>query len=106
MIFVPQKAVKGQALADFLAAHPSSESTRIDEEIPDEVANSNVDSHDTVWQMFFDGASIMGPKGNIVAGVGVVLISPSGLVINRAYSFTESCSNNGLPYDSLYSSFL
>ena len=40
MIFVPQKAVKGQALADFLAAHPVLESSKFHEDIPDEVFES------------------------------------------------------------------
>ena len=39
MLFVPQKAVKGQAFADFLAAHPVPESSKLHEDIPDEVLN-------------------------------------------------------------------
>jgi len=58
MLFVPQKAVKGQALVDFLAAHPVSESSKLHEDIPDEIFESNMISEDEVWQMFFDGASI------------------------------------------------
>ena len=57
MLFVSQKAVKGQALADFLAAHPVPESSKLYEDIPDEIFESNVTSEDEVWQMFFDGAS-------------------------------------------------
>jgi len=30
---------------------------------------------DDVWQMFFDGASRIGPTGKIIAGVGMVFIS-------------------------------
>ena len=41
MLFFPQKAVKGQALADFLAAHPVPESSKLHEDIPDEVFESN-----------------------------------------------------------------
>jgi len=37
MLFVPQKTVKGQTLADFLAAHPVPESSKLHKEIPDEV---------------------------------------------------------------------
>ena len=37
MTFIPQKAIKGQALADFLAAHPVSETLKLHEDIPDEV---------------------------------------------------------------------
>ena len=94
MLFVPQTAVKGQALAEFLAAHPVSENSKLHEDIPDEVFESNIISEDEVWQMFFDGASRIGPKGKIIAGVGVVFISPQNHVIPRAFSLIESCSNN------------
>jgi len=57
MLFVPQKAVKGQALTDFLAAHPVSENSKLHEDIPDKVFESNMISEDKVWQTFFDGAS-------------------------------------------------
>ena len=39
-------------------------------------------------------ASRTGPRENIVAGVGVVLVSPQNYVISCAFSLTESCSNN------------
>ena len=64
MIFIPQKAVKGQALAEFLAAHPVPEHSKLHEDIPDEVFESNATSEEEVWQMFFDGASRMGPKAH------------------------------------------
>ena len=35
----------------------------------------------------------MNPEGNIIAGVGVVHISPHNFVIPRAFSLTESCSS-------------
>ena len=58
MLFVLQKAVnKGQALAEFLATHPIPESSKLYEDILDEVFESNITSEDEVWQMFFDGAS-------------------------------------------------
>ena len=46
MLFVLQKAVKGQAPADFLAAHPISESSKLHEDIPDEIFESNMISED------------------------------------------------------------
>ena len=70
MLFVPQKAVKGQVLAEFLAAHLVPKNSKLHEDIPDEVFESNITSEDEVWQMFFDGASRIGPKGKIIAGVG------------------------------------
>ena len=62
MRFVPQKVVKGQALANFLAAHPVSENSKLHEDILDGIFKSNMISEDEVWQMFFDGASRTGPK--------------------------------------------
>ena len=44
MLFVPQKAIKGQALAEFLAAHPVLKNSKHHEDIPDEVFESNVTS--------------------------------------------------------------
>ena len=51
--------------------------------------------------MFFDGASRIGPKGKIIAGVGVVFISSQNHVLPRAFSLTESCSNNVAEYNAL-----
>lgn len=55
IVFVPQKAVKGQALANFLAAHPIPDEFRIDDDLPDEEVLSIMVSKST-WQMYFDGA--------------------------------------------------
>jgi len=37
MQFLPQKPVKGQAVADFLAKHPDPGATKLYEDLPDEV---------------------------------------------------------------------
>jgi len=101
ILFVPQKAVKGQALVDFLAAHPVSESSKLHEDIPDEVFESNIDSEDEVWQMFVDGALRTGPKDKIITGVGVVFISPQNHVLPRPFSLTTPYSNNVVEYNAL-----
>ena len=49
MLFVPQKAVKGQELADFLATHPVPQSSKLHEDIPDDIFESNMISGDEVW---------------------------------------------------------
>ena len=85
----------------FLAAHPVPESSKLHEDIPDEVFESNITSEDEVWQMFFDGVSRIGPKGKIISGVGVVFISLRNHVLPRAFSLTESCSNNVADYNAL-----
>ena len=47
------------------------------------------------------GASRTGPRGHVVVGVGVVLVSPQNYVIPRAFSLTEPCSNNVVEYNAL-----
>ena len=73
MLFIPQKAVKGQALAEFLLLIRFRKAQNFMKTF----FESNITSEDEVWQMFFHGASRIGPKGKIIASVGVVFISPT-----------------------------
>jgi len=61
----------------------------------------HVSSEEQVWKLFFDGASRTSPEGNIIAGVGVVLIFRHNHVIPHAFSLTEPCSNNVSEYNDL-----
>ena len=98
MQLLPQKAVKEQAVADFLAEHPYLRATKLYEDLPDEVAEvclTQTSFEGQVWRHFFNGASRASSRGKIVAGVGVVLISPqnymiSCVLINRA--IFQQCS--------------
>jgi len=102
MQFLPQKATKGQAVADFLDEHPYPRATKLYEELLDEVTEvymTQTSIEKQVWQLFFDGASRVGPIGNIIAGVGVVLLSAQNNVIPCAFSLTELCSNNVTEYN-------
>ena len=79
MRFLPQKAVKGQAVADFLAEHPDPRATELYEDLPDEIAEvclTQTSFEGQVCQLFFDGASRTGPQGHVIAGVGIVMVSP------------------------------
>ena len=51
--------------------------------------------------MFFDGASRAGPKGKIIAVVGVVLVSPQNHILSQQFSTTTPCSNNLAEYYAL-----
>ena len=53
--YVPQKAIKGQALANFLANHPIPANWELSDDLPDE----DVLSTEVLppWMMFFDGAA-------------------------------------------------
>src|SRR5436190_12400326 len=53
MHFLPQKATKGQAIADLLAENPTSKSATLFEELPDETAEVHTSQgHPAVWQMY------------------------------------------------------
>jgi len=82
MQFMPQKVIKGQAVVDFLADHSVPGTSKLYDNLP-------------------DGASRMNPLGNIIAGVGVVLIAPHNYVIPHAFSLSEPCSNNVSEYNAL-----
>ena len=104
MQFLPQKATKGQAMAYFLSEHLDPRTIELYKDLPDKLAEvymTQMSFEEQVWQLFFDSASRMGPIGNIVAGVGVVLLSPKNYVIPCAFSLTEPCSNNVAEYNAL-----
>ena len=69
LAYVLQKAVKGQALADFLADHPVPSNWEFSDDFPDE----DVFYIEVMppWMMFFNGVACR--EG---AGIGVVFISP------------------------------
>jgi len=101
---MPQKAIKGQDVEDFLADHPIPGSSKLYDDLPDKIAEVNVihvSSEEQEKQLFFDGASRIGPKGNIVEGVRVVIIFPHNYVIPRVFSLPEPCSNNVSKYNAL-----
>ncbi|KAK2989239.1 hypothetical protein RJ640_013187 [Escallonia rubra] len=83
LTYVPQKAVKGQALADFLANHPCNDPE-------DGIIYVGI----TPWRMTFDGSK----KG---AGAGIVLISPDGNIHQFAFQIEKDCSNNQAEYEAL-----
>ena len=92
--YVPQKAIKGQALADFLADHPVPNDWEISDDLPDEeVMTVNVSPP---WEMYFDGSATKNG-----AGAGVVFITSDGDVVPYAFTLTQLCSNNMAEYQAL-----
>ena len=87
IIYVPQKAIKGQALADFLADHPIPADWELSEELPDEYVLF-IETRPP-WKMYFDGASHR--EG---AGAGIVFLTPEGDVLPYAFTLTQLRSNN------------
>ena len=85
----PQKAVKNQALADFLADHPCLSTTREIELDLDECSLKP-------WTMYFDGSSTAEK-----AGIRVVLVSPLGEPFQFLAKLNEYCTNNQAEYEAL-----
>ncbi|XP_062103524.1 uncharacterized protein LOC133814600 [Humulus lupulus] len=91
--FVPQKAIKGQALADFLATHPIPDNMELREDLPDEeVFTIETPS----WQLYFDGAA-----KKCGAGPGIVFVTPSGGLIPYSFHILAICTNNVAEYEAL-----
>jgi hypothetical protein len=87
LLYVPQKAVKGQALADFLANHPCDDMLEIEEAqyaalVP--------------WKFYFDDS-----RAEQGAGVGIVFESPQGEKTQLAFRVEKICSNNQVEYEAL-----
>ncbi|KAI5339319.1 hypothetical protein L3X38_018591 [Prunus dulcis] len=104
--YVPQKAVKGQDVADFLADHPGEEIENMDSL---DIANADLltiahtylnnpiySIHLTPWKLYFDGS-----KTDVASGAGIVLEEPLG--IRHCYSFQLDfkCTNNRVEYEAL-----
>ncbi|CAN6710299.1 unnamed protein product [Malus baccata var. baccata] len=91
LTYVPQKAVKGQALADFLAQHPSPYGFGdIDVEI------GMVMTRDNYWTMYFDGSSTSSS-----AGAGIVIQSPHSDRWYFSLKLDFECTNNQAEYEAL-----
>ena len=94
IIYVSQKAIKGQALADFLAYHPIPDEWKFSKDLPDEDVLF-IEMLEP-WKIFFDGAARQNG-----AGAGVIFITPEGEVLPFSFSLTECCSNNIIEYQAL-----
>jgi ribonuclease HI len=102
--YVPQKAIKGQALADFLAAHPIPDNSPLVVDLPNE--DVFIVSVESPWELYFDGASCIetDPDGaqRSRAGAGLVFKTHQGKTIYHSFSLLkEECSNNEAEYEAL-----
>lgn len=90
-IYYPQKAVKGQALADFVADHHDID---VLQGIETELPVYQVDPQP--WVFHFDGSSTESS-----AGAGVVRISPLGTKTVLSLNLDFTCTNNQAEYEAL-----
>ena len=80
--FEAKKAIKSQAIADFLAEW-------IEQQLPTQV-------HSEHWTMFFDGSKMLNGSG-----AGVVLVSPRGDKLRYLLQIHFDSSNNEAEYEAL-----
>ncbi|XP_058068755.1 uncharacterized protein LOC131218089 [Magnolia sinica] len=92
--YEPGKAVKGQAVVDFLAAHPLTDNEIVSDEFPDEQVMMIESSNS--WQVFFDGTS----RATGV-GAGVIFITPQGDLLPYSFTLGTACTNNEAEYNAL-----
>ena len=96
--FVMRKAIKGQAIADYLADQPLNdleflESLFLDKDVlAKELEPSNVEPWH--WKLYFD--EVANSIGN---GVGAFLLSPKGQQIPVSVKLNFDCTNNVTEYE-------
>ncbi|XP_059650692.1 uncharacterized protein LOC132296516 [Cornus florida] len=89
--YIPQKAIKGCALAEFLADHPSTE---IVTKMCDEVDSLYLEH--SPWTLFFDGSCISDG-----GGTGIIIIFPRKMKTSFSFFLDYLCTNNQVEYKSL-----
>ncbi|XP_038679469.1 uncharacterized protein LOC119980745, partial [Tripterygium wilfordii] len=99
ILYVTQKAIKGSAIADYLADGAIDDAQSMDLKFPDiDVMTVSIEEGNqkdlAKWTMLFDGASnIMG------CGIGAVLISPDENIIPFTAKLYFECTNNVAEYE-------
>ncbi|CAL8163635.1 unnamed protein product [Prunus armeniaca] len=104
--YVPQKSIKGQAVADFLADHPGEEIENMDSM---DIANADLltraqtclnnpiySVHLTPRKLYFGGS-----KTNSASGAGIVLEDLLGIKHCYSFKLDFQCTNNKAEYEAL-----
>uniref|UniRef100_A0A2N9GYY6 Uncharacterized protein n=1 Tax=Fagus sylvatica TaxID=28930 RepID=A0A2N9GYY6_FAGSY len=87
-------AIKGQAIADYLADYPSEQLELMDSEFPDEDVMAVDEDNQGRWKLYFDGAA-----NAVESGIGAVLVSPKGQQTPIAVKLGFDCTNNMTEYE-------
>jgi len=82
--YVNRKAIKGQVIADQLAAAPITDIQPIYPEFP------------ARWQLYFDGSYTQHGSG-----AGILFVTPQGDCIPKSYRIAFPCTNNIAEYEAL-----
>ncbi|XP_030922994.1 uncharacterized protein LOC115949866 [Quercus lobata] len=96
--YMPKSSVKGQVLADLVAefAEPSVE-TIAEKKDMDGKSVGTISAGETLrWRVYVDG--VANQRGS---GIGLVLISPDGIAIEKSLRLGFSATNNKAEYEAL-----
>ena len=90
LVYFLHKSVKGQALANFMAYHPSLEI-----QLKKDVELGIFEVERQPWILKFDDSSTE------KFGVGIVIISPKGIKTTLSFNLAFKCTNNQAKYEAL-----
>ncbi|XP_020687491.1 uncharacterized protein LOC110103219 [Dendrobium catenatum] len=105
--FIPLRAIKGQAIVDFLVSHPLPAESPLNDDLPDEQVMSLRKSGEAVWELYFDGAAssrLDATQQSIIPGkarVGLIFITPERGMMHFSYHLSDPCTNNEAEYEAL-----
>ncbi|KAK9010715.1 hypothetical protein V6N11_043585 [Hibiscus sabdariffa] len=98
ILYVSRKAIKGSAIANFLASRAANDYEPLDYNFSDEdllnIFNLGESNTEKSWILYFDGAS-----NSLGRGVGAVLISPEGDYYPFGGRLEFLCTNNMVEYE-------
>ena len=96
--YMPRTSMKGQVLVDLVAEFAElPEETEIKQHDMDEKSVGLISTQDvSSWKMYVDGAA--NQRG---AGVGLVLVSPEKIIIEKSLRLGFSATNNEAEYEAL-----
>ena len=97
--YVSQKAIKGSAIADFLASRVADDYEPLNFDFPDEdlmciSVNEDASNQDQSWKMYFDGAS-----NALGHGIRAILMSLDGSHYPFIAILNFDCTNNIAAYE-------
>ena len=98
IVFMARKAIKGQAIANYLANQPLNDQELLESLFPDEDVMALELEPDSVepwhWKLYFDGGA-----NSTRNGAGAILVSSKGQQIPVSIKLNFDCTNNVIKYE-------
>ncbi|KAK5811187.1 hypothetical protein PVK06_026509 [Gossypium arboreum] len=94
LVYMSQKAIKGSAIAEFLASRALEDYEPLSFDFPNEELMYVATIEERPWKLNFDGAS-----NAVRNGIGAVLVSPNGDHYPFTCKLDFNCTNNMAKYE-------